>query len=1003
MSKEVFLLTSFVIVLGLVVSAAAADKTWTGAVDANWFNPDNWDPVGVPERGWDVYTGDEVFINGGKPNDPVISTTDPCATCKKLHLGEVADSGDAYLTIESGGELTVRSYDDGVGNQTIVLGLANGTGGFLTMTGGTINMTDGEQFEIGGRSGSGRGTFDMTGGQFNNGNITIPGFGGMGTSVLNLDGGVIDCNNFEWPADTKSGTLNLYSGTIICDYLGFFSGGYFNLYGGEIHSFTWKMYGGFGGFDIYDGVWYNYTQGIPGGDQRRTTVDVRYYAGQDPPDIYAYGGRGAVAIEWTNMNHPDPNQRIAEGDLTALMDYTDANTYDPNVFWWVRADFAPNAVYWPYPEDGFDGASPEQTLSWYPAYNGNAAFHDVYFGEEFNDVNNATYEDPCGVYVTRLPVDTNYIARPDYWPMGSLVAANTYYWRIDEVNESDPCSPWKGPVWRFSRNYVGIDDFESYNNDGELKAAWKDNSDPENSTYCYAFSKDDQALDSRSMYLTCLNQFGPLYYGEVWHNFAEDQDWSTARFLAFSVYGKADNPDAGIYVTLKDSLGAEATQWISRDPGTCRVESWTEAFLELKDFAGVDLSKIVRITIGVSTDPPAATGTVYIWVDNVRLYPQGGFPSYKWVIVTESESSTEVMESGPTSDDFTVELYRQPTGDVTITIDPNANVEDIYLDSELPGEAITLVFTDADWDIPQDVNVWAVNDYYFEVTEIAELSFNVSSSDPDYDQGYIRTLYVTVIDNDTGDVVIVESGGSTEVSEEGTTSDQYTMVLASQPTSDVNIYMQDLSGPDQVTIVPESLVFTIGDWNTPQPVTVTAIDDNVWEDGSHSTMIGHTISTDDTAYQQVDIGNVSVVIHDNDKPDVHIVPIVVLIDPASTSEVRTTLPDSIPAVVQGSTYYVEIWASDTGTTNSGLTSVYVDVSFCGQASASDVYHGTVFITLPEGTIQAGGVDEFGGSAVPSGGGIEPEWVRVGWIKMSGSTEFLWCGGIRPWFNPVGSD
>jgi hypothetical protein len=35
------------------------------------------------------------------------------------------------------------------------------------------------------------------------------------------------------------------------------------------------------------------------------------------------------------------------------------------------------------------------------------------------------------------------------YPEG-LVPGTTYYWRIDEVNEADPNSPWKGSVWSFS-------------------------------------------------------------------------------------------------------------------------------------------------------------------------------------------------------------------------------------------------------------------------------------------------------------------------------------------------------------------------------------------------------------------------------------------------------------------------------------------------------------------------------------------------------------------------
>jgi hypothetical protein len=122
--------------------------------------------------------------------------------------------------------------------------------------------------------------------------------------------------------------------------------------------------------------------------------------------------------------------------------------------------------------------------------------------------------------------------------------------------------------------------------------------------------------------------------------------------------------------------------------------------------------------------------------------------------------------------------------------------------------------------------------------------------------------------------------------------------------------------------------------------------------------------------------------------DVRIVPIAVLIDPASTSEVRTTLPDSIPAVVRGGAYYIEVWASDLGTINTGLTNVYVDLSFCSQTSATALGHGTIFTTFPSGAIQVSGVDEFGGSALPSG--IEPNWVRIGWIHMSADVDIETC-------------
>ena len=74
-----------------------------------------------------------------------------------------------------------------------------------------------------------------------------------------------------------------------------------------------------------------------------------------------------------------------------------------------------------------------------------AVLHDVYLGENFDDVNDGTGDTFRGnqgdlFYVVGFP--------GFYYPEG-LVNGTTYYWRIDEVNDLHPDSPWKGEVWSF--------------------------------------------------------------------------------------------------------------------------------------------------------------------------------------------------------------------------------------------------------------------------------------------------------------------------------------------------------------------------------------------------------------------------------------------------------------------------------------------------------------------------------------------------------------------------
>jgi hypothetical protein len=75
-----------------------------------------------------------------------------------------------------------------------------------------------------------------------------------------------------------------------------------------------------------------------------------------------------------------------------------------------------------------------------------AVSHDVYMGDSFDDVS-----DGVGDAFRGNQVSTSYIAgfAGFAFPEG-LVPGTTYYWRIDEVNEADPNSPWTGDVWSFT-------------------------------------------------------------------------------------------------------------------------------------------------------------------------------------------------------------------------------------------------------------------------------------------------------------------------------------------------------------------------------------------------------------------------------------------------------------------------------------------------------------------------------------------------------------------------
>ncbi|MHC4582732.1 MAG: LamG-like jellyroll fold domain-containing protein, partial [Planctomycetota bacterium] len=85
-------------------------------------------------------------------------------------------------------------------------------------------------------------------------------------------------------------------------------------------------------------------------------------------------------------------------------------------------------------------------LSWRPG--DSAVSHNVYLGDNFADVNDATLDSP--VFQGNQGGTTLLAGFPGFAVPDGLVPGTTYYWRIDEVNEADPNSPWKGDIWSFS-------------------------------------------------------------------------------------------------------------------------------------------------------------------------------------------------------------------------------------------------------------------------------------------------------------------------------------------------------------------------------------------------------------------------------------------------------------------------------------------------------------------------------------------------------------------------
>ena len=120
----------------------------------------------------------------------------------------------------------------------------------------------------------------------------------------------------------------------------------------------------------------------------------------------------------------------------------------------------------PSPGNNASDAQMTAILTWSPG--DSATSHEVYFGADANAVKNATTASPEYKGIRA-------IGSENYDP-GKLAWDSTYYWRIDEVDNTSPDGRWTGNLWSFKTgDFFIIDDFEDYNaGDNQIWYSWHD-------------------------------------------------------------------------------------------------------------------------------------------------------------------------------------------------------------------------------------------------------------------------------------------------------------------------------------------------------------------------------------------------------------------------------------------------------------------------------------------------------------------------------------------------
>jgi hypothetical protein len=289
----------------------------------------------------------------------------------------------------------------------------------------------------------------------------------------------------------------------------------------------------------------------------------------------------------------------------------------------------------PKPRNGAAAAKHTPTLRW--TAGDEAAQHDVYFGSDEAAVANADPTTP-GVYRGRFDLDaTSYV--PTEAP---LEWAETFFWRVDEVNGVDM---WKGGVWSFTTaDFIVVDDFEDYSDYSPHRVfqTWIDGfgyTDPvprqgngTGSTVGYTeppFAEQTVVhRGAQSMPFGYDNTASP-FYSEAEREWPVPQDWTRKDVKALTLwfYGNPGNAPAPLYVGLQDSTGSRRN--VSRtDLTAVQQGGWQDWNIELSRFTGVNLTAVKKMYVGVGNrNNPTAGGTGNLFIDDIGVYPSRCVPS----------------------------------------------------------------------------------------------------------------------------------------------------------------------------------------------------------------------------------------------------------------------------------------------------------------------------------------------------------------------------------------
>jgi VCBS repeat-containing protein len=222
-------------------------------------------------------------------------------------------------------------------------------------------------------------------------------------------------------------------------------------------------------------------------------------------------------------------------------------------------------------------------------------------------------------------------------------------------------------------------------------------------------------------------------------------------------------------------------------------------------------------------------------------------------VVVLPTSGLTTSEAGATAN-FSISLSIAPTDDVTIN-----------LASSNPAEGLpsisSVTFTPLNWDVPQTVTVTGQNDFVVDGNVAYSIITTTVSSDPLFDG--VTAADVNLINNDNDVAGFTVSPTSGLITTERGGSATFSVVLTAMPSASVSLGLGS-SDLTEGSVSADSLIFDSTNWNVPQIVTVTGLDDATIDGDVSYSIITAASTSSDPLFNGLNPANVSVVNRDFD-------------------------------------------------------------------------------------------------------------------------------------------